>query len=714
MIKIKITGCIERIVFQDPESSYTVARFQEEQKKELTTIVGNIIANPGEAMELEGRWIRNKKYGFQFHVDSYRSIIPATIKGIEKYLGSGLIKGIGPELAKRIVTHFKEQTLNIINETPERLAEVEGIGEKRIAKITKAWADQKEIQSIMVFLQSHDISPLYATKIYKQYGAESINVVRYNPYQLAEDIRGIGFITADKIASSLGIQTDSLIRVKEGIIYTLKRLIEEGHVYYPHLDLIQKAAELLKVDEDLISPALQELVEEKRIVIEEDKVYLKWLYVTETNLALRLATLKNSRSSLRRINTQKAIEWVENRLKLRFAPKQKEAIMAAAEDKVLIITGGPGTGKTTIIRAIIEILRQLTPKIVLAAPTGRAAKRMEESTGVKSQTIHRLLEYGPEGFQKGTDDPLDADVVIVDEASMIDISLMYNLAKAIPHHATLILVGDINQLPSVGPGSVLADMIASEEFKTIYLDEIFRQSQQSQIVVNAHQINNGYMPIITNNLQSDFFFFKEENPERAANLIVDLCTNRIPRTFGFKPQDIQVLSPMHKGVVGVGNLNSMLQTALNRNHIEVARGGQVFRLKDRVVQLKNSYDKDVFNGDIGEIVFIDNEEQEVKIKFDDRVVAYDFSELDEITLAYAMSIHKSQGSEFPVVVIPVLTQHYVMLQRNLIYTGITRGKKMVVLVGTKKALAIAIRNNKALRRYSKLEERLRAVEEVII
>lgn len=470
---------------------------------------------------------------------------------------------------------------------------------------------------------------------------------------------------------------------------------------------------MLGVDESIIPAALEELESQKKIAIEEDRIYLTWLYMTEVRLARKLTLIKNSQSRLRQINTEKAIEWVENKLGITLAEKQKEAVKAAARDKILIITGGPGTGKTTIIRAIIEILGKLTPRIVLTAPTGRAAKRMEETTGMQAKTIHRLLEFGPQGFRRNEENPLDADVVIVDESSMIDIGLMYSLVKAVPLHAILILVGDIHQLPSVGPGTVLADMIASEQFTTIYLDHIFRQSQKSKIVVNAHKINKGYMPEISNKPGDDFFFIYEEEPEKVTNVIVDLCTKRIPKAFGFKSQDIQILSPMNKGIVGVMNLNSLLQNVLNQSNIHVNKGSQTFRLHDKVVQLKNDYKKDVFNGDVGEIIHIDNIEQEVKVKFDDKIVTYDFSELDEIMLAYATSVHKSQGSEFPVVIIPVLTQHYVMLQRNLIYTAITRSRKLVILVGTKKALAIAIRNNKALKRYSMLKERLKAGEEVV-
>lgn len=705
-MKIKITGQVERIVFQNPENNYTVARLLDKDK--LTTIIGNMAINPGETIELEGKWVDSKKYGPQFQVESYRTVLPTTLKGIEKYLGSGLIKGIGPELAKRITKQFKEHTLDIIENYPEKLLEVDGIGEKRIEKIKKAWEDQKEIKDIMIFLQSHNVSPAFAAKIYKTYGYESIKIVTENPYRLAEDIHGVGFISADRIAKNLGIRKDSLIRIKEGVIFVLQKAVNDGHVYCPADELISKSKDLLEVNDSILE-ALNELEREGRITREEDRIYLSWLYVTEVNLAKRLKYLKENRAKIRKTDTDKAIDWVQKKLKIVFAEKQKEAISAATKDKVLIITGGPGTGKTTIIRAILEILEKLTSNIILTAPTGRAAKRMEETTGRNAKTIHRLLEYSPGGFRRNQDNPLKADMVIVDEASMIDISLMYNLVKAIPPHAILILVGDIHQLPSVGPGNVLADIIDSEEFKTIYLDEIFRQSQKSKIVVNAHKINKGFMPDTGNDLEGDFFFFKEEDPEKAARLIVDLCKNRIPKNFGFKPRDIQVLSPMHRGAVGVGNLNKLIQEQLNRNTKYLKRGDEIFKLGDRVMQIKNNYDKDVYNGDIGEVVSLDTIDQELKIKFDNRIVTYDYSDLDEITLSYAASIHKSQGSEFPVVIIPVMTQHYILLQRNLVYTGVTRGKKLVVLVGTKKALAIAIKNNDSLKRHTRLKEKLREV-----
>jgi exodeoxyribonuclease V alpha subunit len=624
-------------------------------------------------------------------------------------------------MSERIVEKFGLHTLEVIEKKPERLSEVEGIGPKRISMIKKTWEEQKEIKEIMIFLQGHGVSASYSAKIYKQYGSQSIEMVRENPYRLAHDIYGTGFITADKIAQNLGIDRNSLIRAKAGLIYVLNQLTEEGHVYYPENQLIHKAREILHVDEEIVSQAINELSKEKELFLEDldldgnlRAAYLALFYTAETGVAKRLVNLKESPSNIRPIHPEKAIEWVQQKLSIELARKQEEAVLLAATSKVLIITGGPGTGKTTIITAILRIFQQLKLRVLLAAPTGRAAKRMNEATGWEAKTIHRLLEYSPQkgGFKRDQDDPLEADVVIIDETSMVDTLLMYHLLKAIPSHAHLILVGDVDQLPSVGPGNVLKDIIRSGRFTVVTLTEIFRQAQESMIVVNAHKVNQGQFPVLKEfdkSEETDFQFIQEEDPEKILQNILDLCGEKIPGQFRIHPlKEIQVLVPMHKGIIGVTNLNIELQKRLNPGPSGITRGAWNFRLGDKVMQIVNNYDKDVFNGDIGWISKIDPEEREVVIDFDGRPVPYDYSDLDEVVLAYAVSVHKSQGSEYPVVILPVVTQHYLLLQRNLIYTGITRAKKRVVLIGTKKALGIAVRNNKPQRRYTLLSERLAA------
>ena len=717
-----IFGLLERISYHNEENDFVVAKLREKEKKELTTIIGNLSGiNPGESLKLTGKWVQNKRFGEQFQVETFEVTVPATLLGIQKYLASGLIKGIGSIMSERIVEKFGLHTLEVIEKKPERLSEVEGIGPKRISMIIKAWVEHKEIKEIMIFLQGHGVSAAYSAKIYKQYGDQSIEIVRENPYRLAHDIYGVGFITADKIAQNLGIDRNSLIRAKAGLIYILNQLTEEGHVYYPENQLIHKAKEILNVDEEIVIQAVRELTKEKELFLEDldpegnlRAAYLAPFYVAETGVAQRLMNLKESPSNIRPIHPEKAIEWVQQKLNIELARRQEEAILLAASSKVLIITGGPGTGKTTLITAVLRIFQQLKLRILLAAPTGRAAKRMNEATGWGAKTIHRLLEYSPHkgGFKKDQDDPLEADVVIIDEASMVDTLLMYHLLKAIPSDAHLILVGDIDQLPSVGPGSVLKDIIRSGRFTVVRLTEIFRQAQESMIVVNAHKVNQGQFPVlkeIDKSEKTDFQFIEEEDPEKILQNILDLCSEGIPGQFRFHPlREIQVLAPMHKGILGVANLNTELQKRLNPGQSGITHGAWNFRLGDKVMQIVNNYDKDVFNGDIGWISKIDLEEREVMIDFEGRLVPYDYSDLDEVVLAYAVSVHKSQGSEYPVVILPVVTQHYLLLQRNLIYTGITRAKKLVIMIGTKKALAIAIRNNKPQRRYTLLSERLAA------
>jgi len=719
-----LQGQIERITYNNEENGYTVAKVKVYGRNDLVTVVGNLLSpNPGEVIKMKGEWVNNPKYGEQFKVVHYKSLVPASVKGIEKYLGSGLIKGIGPVMAKRIVKKFREDTLNIIEHDIQKLSEVEGIGEKRIEMIKNAWAEQKEIREVMLFLQSHGVSSGYATKIFKQYKDQSIEVVKENPYRLATDIYGIGFITADKIAEKLGIDKNSELRAEAGILYVLNQLSDEGHVYYPYELLISKCQEILEVDREIIIKAIGTISLNKKIVIEDlnetveefrennKAVYLAKYHFSETSISNKIKTLINTPKLVRKIDTDKALEWVQKQLSITLAEKQIDAIKSAIENKVMVITGGPGTGKTTIINAVLKIFSGIGVQILLAAPTGRAAKRMSEVTGHEAKTIHRMLKYSIKGggFEKNDENPLDCDLLIIDEASMIDTILMHHLLKAIPKQATFILVGDVNQLPSVGAGSILNDIINSQAVPVVELSEIFRQAQESLIIVNAHKINNGIIPSYktTSDKLEDFYFIEKEDPEEVLKLILELTTERIPKRFGFNPiDDIQVLTPMHKGVVGASNLNLTLQQILNPREDGITRGGRNFRISDKVMQIRNNYDKEVFNGDIGRILNIDTETQEVTISFDGKTVPYDYPDIDEIVLAYAVSVHKSQGSEYPAVVIPILTQHYVLLQRNLIYTGVTRGKKLVVIVGTKKALAIGVKNNKTQKRYTYLRYRL--------
>ena len=723
-MEVFLQGQIERITYTNNENGYTVAKVRVQGRRDVVTVVGNLVApTPGEIIKMSGEWTNHPKYGEQFKVVRYKSLVPASVYGIERYLGSGLIKGIGPIMAKRIVEKFGKTTLDVIEDEIEKLAEVDGIGEKRIGMIKKAWEDQKEIREVMIFLQTHGVGSGYATKIFKQYGGRSIHVVRENPYRLATDIFGIGFLSADRIAERLGFDKDSELRAEAGILYVLHQLADEGHVYYPYESLVKKCGEILGVSGEVIVKALAAIEESNMIVIEDLKedtgdftedtraVYLAKFHLSETSIAARLKTLINTPESTRQIEADKAIEWVQRQLAITLAGRQVEAIRCALENKAMVITGGPGTGKTTIINAILKIFSRLGVKTMLAAPTGRAAKRMSEATGHEAKTIHRMLEYSVQkgGFQRNELNPLDCDLVIIDEASMIDTILMHHLLKAVPHGATFILVGDVNQLPSVGAGNVLKDIIESGQIEVVELNEIFRQAKESLIIVNAHKINNGLLPSFKSagRKLDDFYFIEQEDPEEVLRIILELTMERIPRRFGFDPIDhIQVLTPMHKGVVGAGNLNAELQRALNPTSDGVMRDTRNFRVNDKVMQVRNNYDKEVFNGDIGRITRIDLEDQEVTISFDGRDVVYDYTDLDEIVLAYAVSVHKSQGSEYPAVVIPLLTQHYVLLQRNLVYTAVTRGRNLVVMVGTKKALAIGVKNDKTQKRYTHLRYRL--------
>ena len=633
-----LEGVLERVVFLNEENGFTVARLQVAKRRDLVTIVGVLPSPmPGETLRLKGEWVVDNKFGEQFRVQSCLSVLPATLTGIEKYLGSGLVKGIGPIMAKRIVAKFGLETLDIIEDRNEKLLEVEGIGSIRVERIAKAWQEQREIREVMIFLQGEGVSSTYAVKIYKAYGDRSISVVKENPYRLALDISGIGFKTADKIAQNMGIDPASLIRAEAGIIHVLSELVDEGHVYYPYDELKEKVAELLEVDQEILDTALVTLTEQRRLVIEEHPehraVYLTPLHIAEVNVAIRLKTLLNSPKQLPQIDIEKAIEWVHRVNRIELAEMQKEALRKAITSKVMVITGGPGTGKTTLVNSIIKILGKKEQCIALASPTGRAAKRLSEVTGREAKTIHRLLEFSPSegGFKRNEDNPLDADLVIIDEVSMVDILLMNHLLKAIPTRATLLLVGDADQLPSVGPGNVLKDIIASGQVETIRLTEIFRQAQESLIVVNAHRVNRGeHLQLKTSpGQQANFYFINQEDPGEVVEIIKELCKRRLPSAFHLDPlEDIQVMTPMHKGTVGVANLNTELQNLLNPNGEAVTRGGRLFRVNDKGMQIKNNYEKGTFNGDIGRIDGIDLEEQKLMVNFEDRINDYARSALD--------------------------------------------------------------------------------------
>jgi exodeoxyribonuclease V alpha subunit len=707
----KLNGIVERITYVNEENGFSVIKIKVKGQAELVTVVGNMATvNIGAVIELRGEWSFDSRYGRQFKASSYLEKIPATVAGIERYLGSGLIKGIGPVNAKRIVKRFKEDTIRIIEEEPERLSEVEGIGPKRIEMIKDAWVEQKEIKNVMLFLQEHEVSVAYAVKIYKTYGNASINVVKENPYRLADDIWGIGFKIADKIATKLGFDQNSYVRCRAGLIYVLNQFANDGHCFAFHEQLLKEAVEMLEIEKVLLEKALEQMLKEEVIIQEgEDKFYLPSFYYSEEGVAKRIKEVMVTKKMFISQDIEKIIKEIQKEKNIVYDEVQLEAIKVACNSKFMVLTGGPGTGKTTTTLAIMRVLEKMKAKIFLAAPTGRAAKRLSEATGREARTLHRLLEYKPpHGYEKNSANPLDCDVLIVDEMSMVDIVLMYNLLKAVPNKAMVILVGDMDQLPSVGPGNVLRDIINSGVVKVVKLTRIFRQAQGSRIITNAHKINKGDFPYLKGGRKSDFFFIEESEPISIVEQIKTLCAQRLPTYYGVDAvDDIQVLTPMQRGIVGVRNLNEVLQEALNPAKIWVTYGGIKYKLYDKVMQIKNNYEKNVFNGDIGRIVALDQEEKKVLIRFDQQVVKYDVTELDEVVLAYATTIHKSQGSEFRIVVAPLVTQHFIMLQRNLLYTCVTRAKKVMVLLGTKKALAIALKNNKVELRNTMLEERLK-------
>ena len=715
-----LDGTLDRVVFHNPETHWTVAR--------LTTSSGEVTAvgslgglGIGTPLRLHGRWVDDPRYGRQFVAESYVTRSPETALGIERYLGSGLIPGIGPELAKRLVGAFGLETIEVIERHPDRLTEVEGIGPTRAAQITESFASQRSISDVMVFLRSHGISAAYAARIFKRYGADAVSKIRENPYRLALDIWGIGFRSADRVAASLGVARDAPYRIEAGLIHALEGLAEDGHVIVPETLAIDRAAELLGVDAGPIGEAAARLAESGRLVREQGPpaLALADLFAAETAAATRLAAIAATPAPELDLDLDRAIEWFESERGIELAPAQRRAIGAAINNKCAVITGGPGVGKTTIVRGVVAMFAAKRVRIALAAPTGRAAKRLSESTGYPASTLHRLLEFQPQNgqFLRCAGFPLDADVVIVDEASMIDIHLFASLLDAIADHARLILVGDIDQLPSVGPGRVLADVIASGAATVVELTEIFRQAAASAIVTSAHRINAGELPELQpppgdDPGRSDFYFIDRDDPEGAQRIVVELAARRIPERFGFDPlREIQVLSPMHRGPLGTRALNQVLAEALGAGESApaVTRGFRRFARGDKVIQQRNDYEKDVFNGDVGVVAAVDPEAGSLQVELaDGRWVAYEAGELENLALAYAISIHKSQGSEYPAVVVPLLTQHYMMLQRNLVYTAITRGKKLVVLVGSRRALRMAVQNRQSQERHTRLAERVRS------
>lgn len=721
----KIRCVVERITYQNPENGYSVLKVHIKGYDGLVPVVGNLLdANVGSVILAEGNWKVDTKYGRQFMAEKWEETLPATVYGMEKYLGSGLIKGVGPKFAKKIVQRFGVDTFHVIEDDIQLLIGIEGIGKKRVRQIAESWQRQKEVKNIMLFLQEHNVSTAFAAKIYKQYGSESIEKVRENPYRLADDIWGIGFKTSDSIAEKLGFGKESYVRLRSGLMYTLSELANDGHVYAAQGQLLERASTLLGAEEEYIVMTMDQMVKEKDLVCEklpeERAVYLPPFYYAEIGVSNKLRKLAEAPASDRLwVQLQRArketgnqdlsvdVGRIQQAVHMEYDEIQAGAIRLAASAKVMVLTGGPGTGKTTTTQGIITAFRAYGLKILLAAPTGRAAKRLSETTGMKAETIHRLLGCRPpEGYLRNEKNPLEGDVLVVDECSMIDIILMNSLLKAVPESMRLLLVGDTDQLPAVGAGNVLRDIIDSGVFPVIRLTRIFRQAQASRIIMNAHRVNAGKMPDISNGKTTDFFFLECEDADTAAVKIVELVKTKLPGYYHIQPQSIQVLTPMQRGAAGAASMNLALQEALNPVGDGLHRSGFVFRSGDKVMQIKNNYDKEVFNGDIGMVQSVSIQDRSLTVNFDGRLVEYDMTELDELLHAYATTIHKAQGSEYPVVVMPVLMSHYVMLQRNLIYTGITRAKKILVMVGTRKALAYAVGNVTVTKRNTLLKERL--------
>ena len=717
---ITLEGHLERITYYNEENHYTVARLKTGKDQTPVTVTGFMPAvSPGETIKIKGRWETHPKYGRQLKVESFEVILPATINSIKEYLESGFVKGIGPKIVDALIDRFKNRTLEVIENEPEKLIAVKGIGKAKAAQISASWKEHHAIRSLMLFLQENGITTSYSAKIFKEYGKDAVNILRNDPYRIAGDISGIGFYVADRIAQNLGIPKDKPERINACIIHVIERFVSEGHVSAHEEQILKRCENLFHIERSKTEDAMLALADAGELVIEKiagseaNAVYLKSLYEAETGIADRIKAVLSVPIPSLRIDPQQITQEVLRKLAIKLSSEQLNVLQECLSHRIIVITGGPGTGKTTLVKSVNTVFELLGKRIILAAPTGRAARRLSEVTHREANTVHKILGYNfKDGFfDKNQDNPLDADAIIIDEASMVDVYLMFYLLKAISMHCVLILVGDVFQLPSVGPGNVLADIINSKRIKTFELKKIFRQAQESPIVMNAHRVRTGEMPDLKKEYMpeklSEFYFIEQNNPARAVETIVELCSERIPKVFNFDcVNDIQVLTPMHKGAVGTANLNQALQKALNSNFTGPARKGGRFKIQDKVMHLKNNYQKEVFNGDIGTITSIDTANNRLSVNYYGRIVAYDFAETDELSLAYAITVHKSQGSEYPAVVVPIMPQHFALLQRNLLYTAITRGKKLVILVGSKKAINIALKNDRSGNRLSGLANKL--------